>query len=176
MFEFLFSQQPTQEQIDRMNAQHTSGFLKFYEFVESLDETQMLSLLQLLHDVRGDESHNDRIAGLLQGRLRWDFNRCFCSEALGEHSPKDHDNPSFVASGGATKAEESAVKTNAEAEAAMMEYRMIWRFNSEGKTLHCKDCGMLYQSLEDRMLRSPGVEGCMGCQDVAKHGGGNPWR
>jgi hypothetical protein len=174
MFEFLFNP-PTQEQIDRMNAQHTSGFLKFHEFIESLDETQTMAVMQLLHDVRSDDSFNDRVSGLLQGRLRWGLDRCFCSEALGMHSPKDHDNPSFVASGGATRAEGVKVKTNAEADNAMQEYRLIWRFGSEGKTLHCQDCGMEYQSLDDRMLRRPGVEGCMGCQDVAKHGGGNPW-
>lgn len=34
----------------------------------------------------------------------------------------------------------------------------------------CELCGALYQSLEDRMLRPPGVDGCFGCQNKAAHG------
>lgn len=34
----------------------------------------------------------------------------------------------------------------------------------------CKGCGALYQSLADRMLRDPGVEGCGTCIEKAKWG------
>lgn len=34
----------------------------------------------------------------------------------------------------------------------------------------CKGCGTASSSLEDRMLRPPGVRGCPGCQDKAKFG------
>lgn len=34
----------------------------------------------------------------------------------------------------------------------------------------CKGCGRRYVSIEDRMLREPGVKGCGGCQDKAKWG------
>jgi hypothetical protein len=34
----------------------------------------------------------------------------------------------------------------------------------------CIPCGSLYQSLEDRMLRPPGVEGCEGCLNKQKWG------
>lgn len=34
----------------------------------------------------------------------------------------------------------------------------------------CKNCGMRYLSISDRMLREPGVEGCGGCQQKAKWG------
>jgi hypothetical protein len=34
----------------------------------------------------------------------------------------------------------------------------------------CKGCGQRYVSIEDRMLRAPGPEGCGGCQQKAKWG------
>jgi hypothetical protein len=34
----------------------------------------------------------------------------------------------------------------------------------------CKGCGLNYQSIEDRMLKEPGVKGCDGCQQKAKWG------
>ena len=36
----------------------------------------------------------------------------------------------------------------------------------------CASCGLEYVSLEDRMLKKPGVEGCEGCIQAAKWGGG----
>ena len=34
----------------------------------------------------------------------------------------------------------------------------------------CRNCGMEYVSLQDRMLEKPGVEGCTGCVQKAKFG------
>ena len=34
----------------------------------------------------------------------------------------------------------------------------------------CNNCEVTYPSLKDRMLSRPGVEGCSGCQQKAKHG------
>lgn len=34
----------------------------------------------------------------------------------------------------------------------------------------CSNCGQNYQSLEDRMLRPPGIDGCSGCKIKSAHG------
>jgi len=36
--------------------------------------------------------------------------------------------------------------------------------------LRCKECNQMYPSVEDRMMRPPGVEGCGGCQIKSAHG------
>lgn len=38
------------------------------------------------------------------------------------------------------------------------------------KPVICINCSMLYQSLEDRMLRPPLIDGCTGCQHKSAHG------
>lgn len=35
----------------------------------------------------------------------------------------------------------------------------------------CLGCGMKYVSVEDRMLRAPGTDGCHGCHHKSAHGG-----
>lgn len=37
--------------------------------------------------------------------------------------------------------------------------------------LRCINCHQVYVSLEDRMLREPGMDGCGGCQTKSAHGG-----
>jgi hypothetical protein len=34
----------------------------------------------------------------------------------------------------------------------------------------CLNCKMRYQTIQDRMIEKPGVEGCDGCMQKAKHG------
>ena len=38
------------------------------------------------------------------------------------------------------------------------------------KCVKCLGCSTLYSSLDDRMLRSPGIDGCSGCQRRSGHG------
>jgi hypothetical protein len=52
------------------------------------------------------------------------------------------------------------------------------RFPNEGEVstiegevpVICRNCNTLYQSLEDRMRRVPGIDGCQGCQIKSAHG------
>ncbi len=48
--------------------------------------------------------------------------------------------------------------------------------NETRRRLRCKGCALDYQSIADRALKQPGIEGCEGCQQVNKWGGGKqPW-
>ena len=53
------------------------------------------------------------------------------------------------------------------AQAALKEYNMELR---DGR-FFCLGCGLEYVSLEDRMLRAPGADGCHGCHHKSAHGG-----
>lgn len=52
-------------------------------------------------------------------------------------------------------------------QAVMDEYGITRRLDGQ---LACSTCGVIIQSVEDRMLRRPGVEGCSSCQQKAKWG------
>lgn len=57
--------------------------------------------------------------------------------------------------------------------AQMAEYNIDDTYNQDTKEFMyfaCLNCGMQYPSIEDRMLKPPGVEGCSGCQQKAKWG------
>lgn len=56
----------------------------------------------------------------------------------------------------------------AEHEANVTLYRLTQNFDRGG--FNCTGCGMYYLSLEDRMLKPPGIEGCSGCQWKSGHG------
>lgn len=43
------------------------------------------------------------------------------------------------------------------------------------RKLRCKGCGIDYVTIADRALEKPGEEGCHGCIQQAKWGGGDPW-
>lgn len=53
------------------------------------------------------------------------------------------------------------------AEAAMKEYGVVSK--SDG-SLACANCDYFVHSLDDRMLRAPGPDGCPGCQHKSAHG------
>lgn len=56
----------------------------------------------------------------------------------------------------------------AEHEANLKTYRLEQDFVKGG--FKCTGCGQSYPSLEDRMLKEPGIEGCSGCIHKAKFG------
>jgi len=56
----------------------------------------------------------------------------------------------------------------AEHEANVTLYRLTQNFDKGG--FNCTGCNMHYASLEDRMLKAPGIEGCSGCQWKSGHG------
>lgn len=55
-------------------------------------------------------------------------------------------------------------------EADAMDFERGLIAGPDERPVFCKECGALYQSLEDRMLRPPLVDGCQGCQHKAAHG------
>ena len=44
------------------------------------------------------------------------------------------------------------------------------RYETVPQPFRCSNCGMGYVSLEDRMLRPPGIDGCGGCRLKSAHG------
>lgn len=61
------------------------------------------------------------------------------------------------------------VENNLNTQAAMAEYNVVP--NPEGPTkFKCGNCGVGIVSLEDRMLREPGIGGCSGCMVKSRQG------
>ncbi len=78
----------------------------------------------------------------------------------------DHDHEVLSEEKEKLQAERKEEAVDAQHEAAMKEYGMEV---VDGK-LRCKNCKLEYVSLDDRMLRRPGMDGCHGCQLKSAHG------
>lgn len=132
--------------------------MRVHRFIEELSSDDLGTfneiLLTMLH-MQDPTSYINFLHGNCNAILRLKHNACACGI--------DH---------GRDQLEAEKAKLDAEREAendlpAMKEYGLVRK--SDGK-LYCTGCGIEYQSLDDRMLRPPGVNGCGSCQQKAAWG------
>lgn len=127
-------------------------------FMDDLSPMQLGSFIKILYSIVDSNAgalyiHN--LLGQATTVQRLKNKRCACGE--------DHD--AKVIENEKTKLElERSLEND---EPAMKEYNLIRR---EDGSLVCRGCGMGYVSLDDRMLRRPGVDGCSGCQQKSAFG------
>lgn len=154
-------------------------------FLDSLNEDQMDTFRMILLggiQTEGDSLHY--LIGMCDQIGKAKFNFCLCGE---KHDPNDllgdeedeaksptpeeltanHaaglGEPSWIESDGPDLTDHDTYVMYCE------QYNVVAGGMGNGKVF-CNGCGAEYVSLEDRMLRKPGVEGCGGCQHKEKFG------
>lgn len=148
-----------------------------YKLINDLDKDQIQTLDMILLQIAQDSEYAHLLSGYIDGVLEAKFQICpACGEPLSSHDPESLLPP-------IENELETKMKTfiSDEMRAQMNEYGLddAWDIETEQflyfvctATEKCPDagCGMHYSSIEDRMLRPPGVNGCGGCQLRSGHG------
>ena len=168
------------EQEAHMEMHRQADLHSVRDLLSALDKEQ-LQALDLVLRMASSKRRNAMLRGLVDGQLQFRFNICLCG--------KNHDEDELLAAPARAEgvAEESlpgfeepqdadhaqAVSADAAARGRaklLEEYNLSPGIIDGVQGFVCKGCGLYYVSLEDRMLRAPGVEGCHGCQNKAKFG------
>lgn len=159
------------KQHDMHEMSHVDQSHQIAALVRELDADQLITLRMLLALTGGREGLSGYFQGMITQRLQEAHGVCLCgerhdpSELLNEEQPVEKSN-SKIEPG---SAQEQDVTGNWDPE-------LLERYNLEvvdddtKHELRCKGCKTYVFSLEDRMLRPPGVKGCENCQHIAKWG------
>ena len=152
-----------------------------HEVMRFLDELSVdqIGILRMLlghcsHDKNG--RYSSYLEGLISGVLHYHHSVCAgCGKKHSDASDLTEDVPASDGTAQLSLFEPEAIN-----EEEYLVNLLKWNMrkpilneveSGEGdRPVICVGCGMLYQSLEDRMLREPGVGGCSGCQHKAAHG------
>jgi hypothetical protein len=161
-FAFLF---PSKEEVERRAAQTQMSAQAFYHEMTGFLEKQSDEDLVMLYTLLGLASDNgDRLCGLIEGTLS---GRGFCFACQTRHDKSIDEILDTPA-----ESKEAETETTSDFQAMGDDKKLLDEYNviraMEYPKVTCKGCGMVYQSLEDRMLRRPGQ--CEGCQHKAKWG------
>lgn len=165
---FLF---PSKAEIERAQEQYKMGHQAFYHemlgFLQKQTDEDMLTLASL---VRVATNNGEQLTGIIEGIMA---SRGFCfacgkrhdesiDQILDEAEPKREP----TGPGNSIVSIDQPVSVVAFDASTMNEYN-VEPFGELSK-VRCKGCGMIYESMEDRMLRRPSA--CHGCQHKAKWG------
>lgn len=132
-------------------------------------------LFSLVGDSRKGPQILSQFVGQIDSIMRLQYpNLCrHCGRNQCKNSaPTAEDKPETVTPGGIvipSGEEQRRIEEQASLarKAAMEEYGIV---EVVGGGLACSGCGMVVNSLEDRMLRAPREAGCIGCQHKSAHG------
>lgn len=135
-------------------------------FMDELTKEQLHTFHEICHIMMTNEGYAHFLIGCSSTIMRLKHDTCPCgndheklnAEML-EQTRAEMNIPSQV---------ERTISTAATVDEGLMKEYMLAP-NDHG-TLSCTGCGMDYQSLDDRMLRNPGMDGCSGCQYKSGHG------
>lgn len=141
-------------------------------FLESLTEEQLRGFRGILAAIRvGGEDASTYFIGLAGGIMSVKFGVCLaCSKKHDEelaHMAGPVAEPPVAPPAEAPPEPLMPDMTEDERAILMEEYGI--EEGEDGK-LHCKNCMIHVASLQDRMLRKPGVDGCSGCQQKSAWG------
>lgn len=143
---------------------------------------QLVTLKKLVHHMAGDETgqFTSYVEGILAGLLTFKHEVCVsCGENHEQKMLADAVKEGEVGPEGMIvepDLEEHMLKER-NLDLKMKEYGLEWHKepeDAEGKSpgiiLRCANCKTHYVSLDDRMVKQPGVEGCDGCIQKSKWG------
>lgn len=152
------------KQHDRMHMEQEAYSHGVANLFDSLSQDQASTLRSLMGAIGNSTDGAGLPAyyeGILVGLLHTKYNICLgCGE--------DHDEVFAEKEAQAAKDAALPVEDGTPDEADLMVIYGIMPA-AEGKVA-CKNCGWIYPSLQDRMLRDPGEENCPGCVQKAKWG------
>lgn len=163
-----------------MHTQDNSHAIK--QLLDDLNEDQLLALDLMLINASSPTA-NGYFHGLISMMLQIKFDVCACGE---KHNPEDEfpDVPVSKPPTVPNEATEHKGKSiedvdlplavgSTEWHAKLEEYNIVVIYQSHDSgayELRCDGCNKAYPSIEDRMLRPPGIEGCEGCQQKSAWG------
>jgi len=196
---FFFGSQAEYEQaMANQAAQVQSRYLEFYDFIERLDYADMNTLAWMMHRVQHDPGFAEHVIGTMAGRTRWRDGKCGCGDEI--HPVSDHLDPAWVLGAQEKKSDSAIPETtNDDEDFAQMVAKFSvqkffeagsedelarfaglmdkWGVNYVGEDttsvsnkVSCNNCGRVYESLADRMVKPPGIENCDGCVQKTKWG------
>lgn len=151
-----------QEEMDRQAAENHARRERFMLLIETLSPRELGVLYEMLvcmAELKDPAEYINYVMGQASMVLRLKHNSCVCGE--------DHNSEILDETRAKMAAEKVESNDASDDEAAMREYNL--RKDPDGR-LYCQGCGLRYVSLEDRMLRAPGTDGCHGCQLKSAHG------
>ena len=149
---------------------------------DGFSEEQLTTYKHMLHHiVMSTNSHGDTLAayyeGIATGLLHVKFGVCLgCDQnhekLMQESGLRADSNISYPDVGNNLQVGENGELSKLQQEQMFLYDLDDLREEESGILVGfiCKNCKKQYVSIEDRMLREPGVEGCGGCQQKAKWG------
>lgn len=166
----------------RMQFQDYSHSVK--DFLDDLDKDELVILSRMLHAAAHDDHAAYGWMGRIDAILQLRFDVCPCGE---DHDPnwqllnQQPEQPTSTAKDEVIHDVPMPSEPEAASDEELMElygievnphYGKPWDLGmgSIPQPFRCKGCGIGVKSLEDRMLRKPGVDGCNGCQYKSAHG------
>lgn len=150
------------ERYEHMMMMHQDTRNRIFSFIDELEPDQLVSLQYMLSSFVGDHGPYGvmHLLGYVASQMRMrgvsSIEEMNIAAAAAPSSPSS-EVPDVVAS----TMREYGVKAISDVVegAAQTDPRVV-----------CLGCGVVYPTLDDRMLRSPGIDGCSGCQQKSGHG------
>lgn len=132
------------------------------QFLDSLDMDQLDTLDSMLLASSASDKNAYHWRGQITMLRQEKFDICPCGES--------HEIPDSLQMSDGFEGRENSREVD-KCQLDLVEYGCdINPEDQDGRSIVCLGCGTVYQSLEDRMLRPPGVKGCSPCQQKAKFG------
>lgn len=160
-----------------------------YDFLNNLNYEQIKILDVMILRVAADAEWGHFLSGYIDGLSVMKFDICpGCGEPMASHDPSvllppinSEGDTLTVTPQMLTLADKIDKRIDGEQRLLMDLYGLddVWDIEREvflyfqcTQTPGCPSagCGMQYFSIEDRMLRPPGLDGCSGCQVKSAHG------
>lgn len=156
----MFFQAPSEEEQHQFEMAVMETRMRTQRFVDDMPKDDMktfIEMLQTMADPHNGAAYAQFLLGTCTAIMRIKYKVCMCGE---DHLSTEHLGKVEA------KEEFKLGATSAGEEAAFTEYGME-RVNG---SLQCSNCKLPYVSMDDRMLRRPGMDGCHGCQEKSRHG------
>lgn len=152
-------------QQDMHQMSHQDWIHQVQEYLTKQDKDDLLVLRRIIVMCNGELSAH--FAGLISAILLTKHDVCMCGQSHGTEQD--------ILAPSSEPVVRDPAQPDRSRQSLMDEYELVERGvptfeNPEAKILVCGNCGTQVASLEDRMLRPPGVKGCEGCQNKAKWG------
>ena len=172
MRDFLKVQQEEErKQYEKMVQADELHKTEFVNLLDSLNAEQLGTVRKMIQVVVDDKDAGYQLTGLVTGALVFKHGRSWSNDKTPwSAGPEIMDNEKGehpITSEEAETAIQALHKD--ERQSLMDQYNVVPNPEADGYFM-CGGCGLFIHSLEDRMLREPGIKGCEGCQQKAKFG------
>jgi len=150
---FSFFAGPSKEELERHEMEGMAAAHEMRQFILSLDESQLKKLIPLIKMASDHTEAAFYYVGVAANILDMKYGQCMSCA-------RKHDEE--LANMAAESEAAFPPKDSSVYQGLMDEYNMEQDDDGSDRVM-CKNCGMWYINLKDRMLRSPDKSGCSGC-------------